>query len=231
MMGWIATHTRYSLNAPVLHRGEDAVDQFLFEDQRGFCEQIASSLVVMLRAAGIPARLVVGYAPGHRNPFSGLYEVRASDAHAYTEVLFPGVGWQAFDPTADVPLAGDSGAFPRFAAAGLTQWVGERLPTPTQTIGGAAAIAAIVGIGALAIGARRARKRSWLEVQLARLARQAGVPIDKAMTLPRWLAQLPPPQRDAFESVVRALEHEAWAAEPLHDEDRNWVEKKLEKVR
>ena len=47
MTAWIATHTKYSLNPPRLKRGEDAVDQFLFEDQRGFCEQIASSLVVM----------------------------------------------------------------------------------------------------------------------------------------------------------------------------------------
>jgi transglutaminase-like putative cysteine protease len=231
MSAWIAAHTKYSLNPPPLHRGEDAVDQFLFEDQRGFCEQIASSLVVMLRSAGIPARLTTGYASGHRNPFSGMYEVRASDAHAYTEVLFPGIGWQAFDPTADVPLAGDSGAFPRFAGAGLAKWVGERLPSSTQTMAGAAIVGVVVAGGALMLRARRNRKRTWLDVQLARLERRAGIPIDTAATLPSWLAELTRDQRNEFEPIVRALEHEAWAAEPLHDEDRRWVEQKLEKVR
>jgi hypothetical protein len=231
MIDWIATHTQYSLNPPRLHRGDDAVERFLFEDQRGFCEQIASSLVVMLRAVGIPARLAVGYAPGRRNPFSGMYEVRASDAHAYTEVLFPGVGWQAFDPTADVPLAGDSGAFPRFAGAGLAKWVGERLPTTAQTLAASATIGAIAAASIAIARVRRLRRRTWLDVQLARLAQRAGVPLDESATLPRWLATLPPGQREDFEGIVRALEHEAWSAEPLHDEDRRWVEKKLEKVR
>jgi transglutaminase-like putative cysteine protease len=231
MTDWIATHTAYSLNPPRLHRGEDAVEQFLFEDRRGFCEQIASSLVVMLRSVGIPARLTVGYAPGHRNPFSGLYEVRASDAHAYTEVLFPGVGWQAFDPTADVPLAGDSGAFPRFAGAGLTKWVGERLPSRVQFVGAAFMTFVAAAAVAVALRVRRARQETWLARQLRRLEQRAGVTIDDAATLPRWLAQLPSEQRQELEPVVRALEHEAWAAQPLHDEDRRWVEKKLEKVR
>ena len=62
----------------------------------------------MLRELGIPARLAVGYTPGERNPFTGLYEVKASDAHAWAEVYFPGIGWQGFDPTAKVPLAGES---------------------------------------------------------------------------------------------------------------------------
>ena len=55
---------------------------------------------------GVPARLAVGYAPGERNPFTGLYEVKASNTHTWAEVYFPGIGWQGFDPTADVPLAG-----------------------------------------------------------------------------------------------------------------------------
>jgi transglutaminase-like putative cysteine protease len=231
MTDWIATHTKYSLNPPRLHPADDAVDRFLFEDQRGFCEQIASSLVVMLRSVGVPARLTVGYASGHRNPFTGLYEVRASDAHAYTEVLFPGVGWQAFDPTADVPLAGDSGAFPRFAGAGLAKWVSERLPTPAQMVLCAVAALVIGAAGAFVVHLRRLRKRTWLDVQLHRLQQRAGIPIDASSTLPRWLAGLPPDQRDELEPVVRALEHEAWSADHLHEEDRRWVEKKLEKVR
>ncbi len=105
---WLGEHTRYSLDIPRLPKGADAVDQYVFVDRKGFCEQIGTALVVMLRELGVPARLAVGYAPGERNPFTGLYEVKASDAHAWAEVYFPGVGWQGFDPTANVPLAGDS---------------------------------------------------------------------------------------------------------------------------
>jgi transglutaminase-like putative cysteine protease len=106
---WMAANTQYTLDIPPLPAGSDAVDQFLFVDRKGFCEQIGSSLVVMLRSLGIPARLAVGYAPGQRNPFTGLYEVRAKHAHAWAEVWFPEVGWQSFDPTASVPLAGGWG--------------------------------------------------------------------------------------------------------------------------
>lgn len=104
---WLKANTTYDLNAPLPPDGGDAVDDFLFESQRGFCEQIASSLVVMLRSQGVPARLVAGYVPGRYDSVSGVFEVRASDAHAWVEVWFPDTGWQAFDPTAEVPLAGE----------------------------------------------------------------------------------------------------------------------------
>ena len=103
---WIAQNTGYDLNAPV--PDGDAVDDFLFESQLGFCEQIASSLVVMLRTQGVPARLATGYIPGERDRISGVFAVKASDAHAWVEVWFPETGWQAFDPTASVPLAGET---------------------------------------------------------------------------------------------------------------------------
>ncbi|MCA0458614.1 MAG: transglutaminaseTgpA domain-containing protein [Chloroflexi bacterium] len=77
----------------------DAVDQFLFVDKRGVCEHFTSAMVVLLRAAGIPARFVVGYGSGTYNPITGYYEVRANDAHAWVEVYFPGVEWVPFDPT------------------------------------------------------------------------------------------------------------------------------------
>jgi transglutaminase-like putative cysteine protease len=105
---WIAANVQYELDAPVPAAGRDAVDDLLFESRRGFCEQIASSLAIMLRSQGVPARLATGYVPGTRDRVSGVWEVRASDAHAWVEVWFPETGWQAFDPTADVPLAGES---------------------------------------------------------------------------------------------------------------------------
>ena len=73
-------------------------------DKRGFCMEIASSLTVMLRSIGVPARLVTGFAPGEESLLGGEFTVRGKDAHAWVEVWFPGVGWQGFDPTASVPL-------------------------------------------------------------------------------------------------------------------------------
>jgi protein-glutamine gamma-glutamyltransferase len=78
---------------------QDAVDQFLFDFQRGFCEMYVSAIVVMLREVGIPARFVVGYGSGTYNPFTGYYEVRANNAHSWVEVYFADFGWMPFDPT------------------------------------------------------------------------------------------------------------------------------------
>ncbi len=106
---WLGANTEYDLDAPVPADGADAVDDFLFESQLGFCEQIASTLTIMLRSQGVPARLATGYVPGERDRVSGVWNVKGSDAHAWVEVWFPQTGWQAFDPTAEVPLAADAG--------------------------------------------------------------------------------------------------------------------------
>lgn len=108
---WMGERTEYSLDAPLSPTGVDVVDHFLFDSRQGWCEQIASSLVVLARANGIPARLVTGFVPEERDPVTGTFVVRARAAHAWAEVWFAGVGWVPFDPTADVPLAGsdDSG--------------------------------------------------------------------------------------------------------------------------
>jgi transglutaminase-like putative cysteine protease len=81
--------------------GLDPVDGFLFDTRRGFCEHYASAFVVLLRAAGIPARVVTGYQGGEINPDGGYLIVRQSDAHAWAEALLDGV-WRRFDPTAAV---------------------------------------------------------------------------------------------------------------------------------
>lgn len=104
---WLGENVEYDLFAPVPRRNQDAVDDFLFRSRRGFCEQIASALTVMLRTQGVPSRLATGYLPGERDRVTGVWEVRARDAHAWVEVWFPETGWQAFDPTASVPLAGE----------------------------------------------------------------------------------------------------------------------------
>ena len=107
---WMGTHTRYTLDIPPLSPGQDTVEQFLFGSRRGYCEQISTSLAVMLRTLGIPAREATGYVPGPYDPLTDLYDVQAQDAHAWVQVWFPGYGWQSFDPTAVVPLANPSTA-------------------------------------------------------------------------------------------------------------------------
>jgi len=90
----------YTLNPPLL-KG-DRVDQFLFETKQGFCEHYASAFVVMMRAANIPARVVLGYQGGEYNPIGDYFVVHQRNAHAWTEVWLEGQGWSRVDPTAAV---------------------------------------------------------------------------------------------------------------------------------
>jgi transglutaminase-like putative cysteine protease len=84
--------------------GKDPLAHFLFETRAGHCEYFASSMTVMLRTLGIPAREVNGFLPGEFNELGGDYIVRASDAHSWVEAYFPGSGWMVFDPTPDAPV-------------------------------------------------------------------------------------------------------------------------------
>ncbi|MCX9156058.1 DUF3488 and transglutaminase-like domain-containing protein [Niveibacterium sp. 24ML] len=88
----------YTLSPPRL--GRNAADEFLFETRRGFCEHFANAFVVLMRNAGVPARVVAGYQGGEVNPIDGTLVVRQSDAHAWAEVWLAGRGWVRIDPTA-----------------------------------------------------------------------------------------------------------------------------------
>ena len=88
----------YSLNLTG-KPGDDPLIHFLFESRSGHCEYFASSMTILLRTLGIPAREVNGFLPGEYNDLGGDYIVRASDAHSWVEVYFPGLDWQVFDPT------------------------------------------------------------------------------------------------------------------------------------
>src|SRR5207248_1271608 len=101
----------YTLEPPLL--GADSVDEFLFESKAGFCEHFASAFTVLMRAAGVPARIVTGYQGGELNPVDRIITVRQSDAHAWTEVFIAGRGSVRIDPTA--------AAMPRRVDAGLAR--------------------------------------------------------------------------------------------------------------
>lgn len=90
----------YTLAPPRL--GDEPVDDFLFNTKRGFCEHYASSFVYLMRAAGIPARIVTGYQGGELNPNGNYLIIRQSDAHAWAEVWLEGKGWVRVDPTSAV---------------------------------------------------------------------------------------------------------------------------------
>ncbi|NLA69168.1 MAG: DUF3488 domain-containing transglutaminase family protein [Gammaproteobacteria bacterium] len=99
-LSWIRAEFGYTLSTPP--PGRHGVDEFLFDQKLGFCEHFSSSFVVLMRAAGIPARVVTGYVGGYRNPVGDYWIVRNSDAHAWAEVWLPGRGWVRVDPTAAV---------------------------------------------------------------------------------------------------------------------------------
>ncbi|PIQ24734.1 hypothetical protein COW36_23450 [bacterium (Candidatus Blackallbacteria) CG17_big_fil_post_rev_8_21_14_2_50_48_46] len=89
----------YRLDIPEFPENVDTVDYFLFQQKAGYCEHFASSLTLMARSLGLPARLVTGYTAGTYNPITGYFEVRSSDAHGWTEIYFPYQGWVSFDAT------------------------------------------------------------------------------------------------------------------------------------
>ena len=93
----------YSLDIDAPPRGRDIVDYFLFDLQKGYCDYYASSMVVLARAAGLPARLVVGYHTGTYNVQLNSYLVTEAEAHSWPEIYFPQYGWIEFEPTAGRP--------------------------------------------------------------------------------------------------------------------------------
>ena len=94
----------YSAQVVPPPQGKDAVEHFLFEGRKGYCDYFASAMVVMLRAEGIPARLATGYATDEYNYDEKAYVARQRDAHSWPEVYFPGVGWVEFEPTPANPV-------------------------------------------------------------------------------------------------------------------------------
>ncbi|WP_062381166.1 transglutaminase TgpA family protein [Pseudomonas abietaniphila] len=94
---------RYTLKPPAL--GPNSIDDFLFGSRAGFCAHYAGAMTYVLRAAGIPARVVAGYQGGELNPDGNYISVRQFDAHAWVEYWQPGIGWRSVDPTAAVAPA------------------------------------------------------------------------------------------------------------------------------
>lgn len=206
---WMSSHLHYSTDIPPLEPGQDAVNQFLFGNRTGYCEQISTALAVMLRGLGIPAREAVGYVPGPYNPITDLYEVQAKDAHAWVQVWFPGYGWQSFDPTAVVPLANPS---PGEVIGSLAaRWI-RRLP-----LGWMAAVLCLM-IAGLLIGRKWSKRpRNWTEQvnrALERAGKKAAMKRLPTQTLGEYLTVLGlacPEAMPALEELGHALYQSAYA--------------------
>jgi transglutaminase-like putative cysteine protease len=194
---WLRDHVEYDLDAPVPPDGADAVDHFLFESRRGFCEQIATATAIMLRSLGVPTRVATGYVPSDRDEIAGVWISRARDAHAWVEVWFPAFGWVAFDPTASVPLAGES---PTHTIGGelvqaLVSVVADHLTIIVGVLVGGAAVT--LATRALLAWWRRRRRGRWGVLQDRFVA--AAVARGAAGTAPN--AEL----ADAFDDEVAAM--------------------------
>ncbi len=202
--GWMRAHIHYTTAIPPLPAGADAVDSFLFGSRLGYCEQISTATVVLLRTLGIPAREAVGYVPGPYNPITDLYDVQAKDAHAWVQVWFPGYGWQNFDPTAVVPLANPS------PGSVLAHQAGAFLARlPWLPLGLLVAVAGLVG---LLVRRRRRRPPTWAHQVAADLARggaRLGCPRRPHETLTAYglrLAGIRPEIGDDLRSAVDLVE-------------------------
>jgi transglutaminase-like putative cysteine protease len=216
---YLHASTRYRLDSAVPAEGVDAVDDFLFVSREGFCEQYASAEAVLLRALGVPARLVTGFSGGAAE--GDVRVLRGSDAHAWVQVSVGGDRWVWSDPTAGATLAEDRpGAGARLGDFLRAHW---RL---LLAVGLAAvAIGLAVFVAVRRVRARRARARALaaplearvlaafatLEAALHRtaLARSPDTSVhEMARTLvARWPGGLPEPARasSALEVVQRIL--------------------------
>jgi transglutaminase-like putative cysteine protease len=213
IVAFLRTNYRYSLDTPRLPTGQDAVDRFLFVDHVGFCEQFASTLTVLLREEGIPARLAVGYASGDHDALTGTFTVRARDAHAWVEVLFPGVGWVPFDASPGFDSTPVAGTPQRWFLSDL------QLGLPLASVGSiggrqlgsAAAGIALLAVLSMIIGRRRhqpAEVRRYLAAQrwlsLGRLPSRS--PSQTPTEHLEQLSPVSPAAAAALEPLARALE-------------------------
>ncbi|MFM8236953.1 MAG: transglutaminaseTgpA domain-containing protein [Actinomycetota bacterium] len=221
---WLGENTTYSIDAPTAPPGTDVVDDFLFRSRIGWCEQIASSLVVMARSVGIPARLATGFVPGMRDPLTGRFVVRERDAHAWAEIWFPGIGWQGFDPTAAVPLAGE--------AVGDRSWSGavRRALPALAVVGGLALGLALVAPAVRRRGRmRRTRAASWGATTLHRLervGRRVGRRRRADETAPEYVRALADRlEQPELVAVGAALDSEAFSPGGVTSADRREAER------
>lgn len=206
----------YDEEVPAPPSDRDVVDFFLFDLQRGYCNYYATAMAVLARAAGVPARLVIGYSTGAFDYSAGRFVVREANVHAWVEVYFPGIGWVEFEPTAGLaPIERPLGETSPYTLAPVLK--------PTEQAGSPQAIlrriwlgrirryAGRAGLGILAmIGLYLLLERWWLYLlspsqtlrliyrRLYRRGRRLGVSMSKGGTPNEFAARLSARLRQLF---------------------------------
>ncbi len=248
---WLAENYEYDTDSPVPPDGQDAVDHFLFETDVGFCEQFASATAIMLRSVGIPARVIGGYTPGTRNPLTGYYEVKNSDAHAWVEVWFDPVGWYEFDPTFAIPPARSDVAelvplvkLVRFLAEKLAALIPDGSGGRAVRVFGAVTVAAFL-VWAMIVVVRRWRRRRAPPITIRRempagpIAR-AFFRLEEALELrgsgrapaetARELMDRATPPSPPTSKALAAFERERYGPEPPGAEDERAAIAELDRL-
>ena len=217
---------RYTLQAelPFFEPDRDLVEEFLFNYEGGYPDHFSTTLTVMLRAIGIPARMAVGFGPGEFNPFTGLYVVRNTDAFALTEVYFPQYGWFTFDPIPGHPLIPPSiSDYQSFSVLRqFWNWIAGWLPSPVKNAFAAlGAFIMTVVIGSL-FRLWQLVSSGWAGFFLGSIICIVGVFILwllfrrwQQWRRQRWLAKLPPMERiyQEFLSILRESGYPKHAAQ------------------
>jgi protein-glutamine gamma-glutamyltransferase len=191
---------RYRYTTEVGSPGPEPLNKFLFHTHAGYCQHFAGAAALLLRVAGVPTRVVVGFATGEAVGHD-TWAVRDEDAHAWIEVYFPGVGWVPFNPTpstapADVSPGLDVLQPGPVASAGSGG-------SPLQLIGGAAALVFVI-IGAGLLIRPRGGSRTQLADLLVRLAPQPSRPRTTLRSLHRTLTEIGPATADLALVAERA---------------------------
>ncbi len=198
LVAYLQQNCAYTLNAPAVPLGEDAVEHFLFRSRRGYCDLFASALAIMGRAVGVPTRFVTGYAGGQYDPESGRHVMRESDAHAWVEAYVPPYGWMSVDPA---PAGGVAPMPPLQKAVLLVRFFFQDRPTLAAALVVILAIALVLGV--LVLRRSRASRISLSPdrddprtivlrayARLSHILRRKGVPRRAAQTPLEYLRSL-----------------------------------------
>jgi len=212
---FLESHYVYDTAAPGAPQTEDAITYFLLKSRRGYCDVFASAMAIMCRQAGVPARVVTGYATGEYDRKDGLYHVRQRDRHAWAEVYFPNYGWIAFDLS---PQAAGPGAL-----AGLRKIITDIYGAVVNSTPGAVALALLVLLGIYLLKAglapRASRQTLWESTRgpgisravrnyrkMCDLLARLGYPRSVSVTPLEYIAQVTPILPANLQSAQETLE-------------------------
>ena len=220
---------KYDLRVPPLPRSSDVVKSFLFDRQAGYCAQFATSMAVMARSIGLPARVATGYLPGRYDTLTGVHVVRLQDAHAWVEIKFQKYGWVPFDPTPrpDSPWTLDTGyaqatqSIQRMLRAQLKDLV---IRGPSSAISDVATLFSSGGVARVG-GTVSVLSLPLLVLVLVVMGQKRR---KRPMDLPASYTPLPGGARsevkDVYQRALRLLQQKGYPRRQAHQSPREYVE-------